>query len=113
MSEFEKFLEQKAKDSATIDLSTLGDSFTAVILKTPEAKQDKRGNEAIYIELKTKDGLIVQKYGKSLYPLLLEKMKACSGLANLIATEHVWKQEKAGRATFNRYFPVPNKKVKA
>jgi hypothetical protein len=39
-------------------------------------------------------------------------MKACGGLAVLQATEHIWKQEKAGRATFNRYYPVPNKKEK-
>jgi hypothetical protein len=109
MSEFEKFLEQKAKDSATIDLSTLGDIFKATVTKTPEAKQDKRGNEAIYIELKTKDGMIVQKYGKSLYPILLEKIKACGGIENLKQIEHIWKQEKAGRATFNRYYPMSTK----
>lgn len=110
--DFEKFLGEKAKEATTLDLSTIGDSFKAVIAKKPEAKQDKRGNEAIYIELTTKEGKIVQKYGKSLYATLLEKFKACGGLANLMANEHVWKQEKAGRATFNRYYPTPNKSEK-
>lgn len=113
MSEkFEQFLEQKAKDAQTVDLKELGDSFKAVIVGTPEAKQDKRSNEAVYITLRTKDGSVIQKYGKSLYATLLEKIKACGGLETLQKTEHTWKQEKAGRATFNRYYPIPNKKEK-
>ena len=76
------------------------------------AKTDKRGNEALYVNLKTTLGTVVQKFGKSLYEKLSADLKACGGLKNLQEVTHTWKQEKAGRATFNRYYPIANKKAK-
>jgi hypothetical protein len=109
---FEQKLEQKTKESKYLSLSELGDTLKATILDEPIFKTDKRGNEALYIQLKTATGTVVQKFGKSLYGTLGEKIKACGNLKILQTTEHTWKQEKAGRATFNRYFPIPNKKEK-
>jgi hypothetical protein len=109
---FEQKLESKMKEAKYLSLSDLGDTIKATILGEPQFKTDKRGNEALYIQLKTATGTVVQKFGKSIYETLGTKMKACGGLAVLQTQEHVWKQEKAGRATFNRYYPVPNKKEK-
>lgn len=108
----EQKLEQKAKESKYLSLSDLGETIKATILGEPQFKTDKRGNEALYIQLKTSTGTVVQKFGRSLYAILGEKIKLCGNLKMLQDTEHIWKQEKAGRATFNRYFPVPNKKEK-
>jgi hypothetical protein len=111
MSDFEKALEQKAKESSSIALDTLGDTIKGTVSKY-EFKADARANQALFITIKTKEGNVVQKYGKSLYQTLLDKVRLCGTIETLQNTEHTWKQEKAGRATFNRYYPVPNKKGK-
>lgn len=111
MSSFEETLTQKAKESTNIALDTLGDTIKGTVSKY-EFKADARANQALFLTIKTKEGNVVQKYGKSLYQTLLEKVKACGSIEQLSAIEHVWKQEKAGRATFNRYYPIPNKKEK-
>lgn len=108
MSEdFQTKLEQKAKESANVNLNELGETFKGILIKS-EFKTDARTNEACYLTIKIAKGNVVQKYGKSLYQTLLEKIKLSGGLEALKANEYTWKAEKAGRATFNRYFPVPN-----
>jgi hypothetical protein len=112
---FEQKLEQKRKESTYLSLSDLADTLKAVIIKEPQFKADKRANEAMFMELRTstyENKLFVQKFGKSTYELLSIRIKACGGLKPLMETEHTWTKEKAGRATFNRYFPVPNKETK-
>jgi hypothetical protein len=108
---FEEKLAQLAKEKSVISLSDLGETFKGTILKN-EFKSDTRGNEAFYLTIKTATGNVVQKYGKSLYQILSERVKLAGGQIELQTVEHIWKQEKAGRATFNRYFPVPNKETK-
>jgi hypothetical protein len=105
---FEEILTQKAKESSNISLDTLGDTIKGTVTKN-EFKADARANEALYITIKTAEGNVVQKYGRSLYQTLLEKVKACGGIEKLQTVEHTWKKEKAGRATFNRFYPLPNK----
>lgn len=109
---FEEKLKGKASESKYLSLSELPNTITATISGEPQFKTDKRGNEALYIQLKTKAGTVVQKFGKSLYEKLYNAIKACGDLKTLQTVEHTWKQEKAGRAQFDRYFPQPNKKVK-
>jgi hypothetical protein len=107
MPTFEETLEGKAKESSCISLDELGDTIKGTISKY-EYKADARTNQALFLTIKTAEGNVIQKYGRSLYQTLLTKVKACGGIEKLQETEHVWKQEKAGRATFNRYYPVPN-----
>lgn len=109
---FEEKLAEKEKEAKYLSLSELGDTIKAKIAKEPQFKTDKRGNEALYIELTTVTGTVVQKFGKSLYGTLLTRVKEAGGKDALMTIEHVWKQEKAGRATFNRYFPIPNTETK-
>lgn len=109
---FEEKLATKAKESKYLSLSDLGTEIKGRIAGEPQFKTDKRGNEALYITISTDAGSVVQKFGKSLYEKLGIQMKLCGGLKNLQENEHLWKQEKAGRATFNRYFPQPNKVAK-
>ena len=107
---FEEKLDQKRKDTTYLSLSDLGEQIEATVLGEPQFKTDKRSNEALYVNLKTTLGTVVQKFGKSLYEKLHADIIACGGLKPLQETIHIWKQEKAGRATFNRYYPQPNKK---
>jgi hypothetical protein len=111
MSTFEEELEQKVKESQGLDLDSLGDTIKGKVIRN-EFKEDARANKALFFTIETKEGNVVQKYGVSLYKLLLEKIKACGGIVHLQTVEHTWKKEKAGRATFNRYYPIPNKELK-
>jgi hypothetical protein len=106
---FEENLAKKAKDSKYLSISELATTIEGNVIGEPTFKTDKRGNEALYLTIALTDGAVVQKFGKSLYEKLLKDVKACGGLQVLQQTKHKWVQEKAGRATFNRYFPVPNK----
>lgn len=110
---FEDALQQKAKEAKYLNLSELPSELSAVISGEPQFKTDKRGNEALYVQLKTSNpqGVVIQKFGKSLYQKLYEAVKACGGLKALQSEEYTWKQEKAGRAQFNRYFPVSKASV--
>jgi len=106
---FEEKLGNKAQESKYLSISDLPTSIVGIVANEPQFKTDKRGNEAVYITIQTDAGSVVQKYGKSLYEQLLKTIKQCGGLEQLKTIKHEWKQEKAGRAQFNRYFPQPNK----
>lgn len=106
---FEEKLGNKAQENKYLSLSELPTTINAIIVGDPQFKTDKRGNEAVYITLQTTTGNVIQKFGKSLYEKLLESLKECGGLIELQKNKHDWKQEKAGRVQFNRYFPQPNK----
>jgi hypothetical protein len=110
MPTFEETLEQNIKESG-LDLETLGDTIKGIVIKR-EFKEDNKGKKCCYLTIKTKEGDVHQKYGVSLSKLLLEKVKASGGIEQLETTEHTWKKEKAGRALFNRFYPIPNTQKK-
>lgn len=110
---FEDKLKQKADESRFLSLSNLSDEITATVIGEPEWKKDKRGNECLYIVLDTKEGTIVQKFGKSIYETLYQAIQKCGGLGNLKIVKHTWRKSIAGKAINPRYYPIPNPKTKA
>lgn len=71
-------------------------------------KNDKRGNEACFITLETRDGkLVVQKYTQTNYLHLYNSIMACGGLEKLQREFHLWVKENVGRSLNPRLFPKP------
>jgi len=78
-----------------------------------EFKTDKRGNEACFITLVTKDGKrVVQKYTKSCYEALFNAIEHAGGERYLSENFHVWVQERRGRSINPRLYPTPIEKPK-
>jgi oligoribonuclease (3'-5' exoribonuclease) len=74
-------------------------------------KADKRGNEALFITLKTKDNrYIVQKYTPSTYKYLYERIIDCGGIDKLKNEYHTWIKQRAGRSINERLYPQPKQK---
>jgi frataxin-like iron-binding protein CyaY len=74
-------------------------------------KADKRGNEALFITLKTKDNkYIVQKYTPSTYSYLYNKILECGGIEKLKNEYHTWTKQRAGRSINERLYPQPKQK---
>jgi hypothetical protein len=80
-------------------------------LENGEFKVDKRGNECLFVRLRTKDNkIIIQKYTPSTYKTLYERIKACGDIEALKNEYFTWKKERVGRAINERLFPYPLKK---
>ena len=106
-------LKEKADESNYLSLQDLGQQINAKLEGDLVFKSDKRGNDSCYLTLIEQETMrpVVQKFGKSLYALLYNKIVACGGIEPLQQGFFVWKREKAGRATNDRYFPIaPTKK---
>ena len=100
----------KAKAEAVGEFLSISDLPNEVIakLESGEFKVDKRGNEAFFVRLRTKDNkIIVQKYTPSTYKYLYERMQACGGAEELMKDFFLWKKERVGRVLNERLMPYP------
>ncbi len=111
MSELEKTLEQKVKETPEfLSVAELPEELVAKV-QSSVFKTDKRGNEALFIRLLTKDNkVVIQKYTPTQYKYLLEQIRKCGGIENLKTNYYTWRKEKVGRAINERLFPTPKKK---
>jgi hypothetical protein len=111
MSEILEKLKAKAEQVGEyISITEIPSEVTAM-LESLEFKIDKRGNECLFVRLKTKDNkIIVQKYTPTTYESLYERINDV-GWDRIAAGEYVlWRKERRGRAINDRLYPYPIKK---
>jgi hypothetical protein len=115
MSSLEEELRRRAAQvKEYIPATNLPDEVEAVIVGEPTFKTDKRGTEALFITLKTRDGkYIAQKYMPTTYKDLEAAIKACGGVKALQESYHIWRKRRSGRTQFDRLFPTPAKTAEA
>jgi hypothetical protein len=111
MSSLEEELRKRAAQvKEYIPATNLPDEVEAIIIGEPTFKTDKRGTEALFITLKTRDGkYIAQKYMPTTYSDLESAIKACGGVEALKRSYHIWRKRRSGRTQFDRLFPTPAK----
>jgi len=104
----EKLKEKAAQAREYLSVADIPVEVNAVLASDLDFRADKRGNEALFVTLKTKDNkYIVQKYTPTTYKYLHEKIIDCGGLEKLQKEFYVWKKERIGRAINERLFPQP------
>jgi hypothetical protein len=111
MSDMLEKLKQKSEQVGEfISVSEIPSEVIAR-LESSEFKVDKRGNECLFVRLRTKDNkIIIQKYTPSTYKYLYERINEI-GAERLAAGEFfLWKKERVGRAINERLYPYPLKK---
>jgi len=108
IEEFEKqFTELVSSLPEFMPLDLLPQKVEAKVMDVPQIKLDKRNNEALFIRLITRDNkMIVQKYGKSSWPTLLEVFNKCGGLRKLMTDYYTWIKKPLGRMQRERLIPV-------
>jgi hypothetical protein len=109
MSEqLEKLKEKAEQTKEYISVTDIPNEVNAILVSDLNFKADKRGNEALFLTLKTKDNkYIVQKYTPSTYKYLYERIIDCGGIDKLKNEYHTWKKERIGRAINERLYPQP------
>jgi hypothetical protein len=114
MSESLEKLKQKAEQvKEYLSVTDLPEQIEAKMIGDLQFKTDKRGNEACFITLETKEGkLVVQKYTSTNYAYLYDKITSCGGIQKLQMEYHTWIKERVGRSINDRLFPQPKKKAK-
>jgi hypothetical protein len=102
-------LKQKAEEVREyISVSEIPESLELKMVSEPTFKVDKRGNEAFFITLQTRDKkFLVQKYTPSTYNHLIKAIQECGGEEELKNEFHIWVKERVGRAINDRLFPTP------
>jgi hypothetical protein len=108
MSEIAEKLKVKAEQIGEFMSVSEIPSEVVAKLESSEFKVDKRGNECLFVRLRTKDNkIIIQKYTPSTYKYLYERINE-AGWDRLAAGEFfLWKKERIGRAINERLYPYP------
>ena len=76
-------------------------------------KQDKKGNESLFLTLETKEGAyVIQKYTKSCYEDLFNAIEKAGGEDHLRNNYHTWILERRGKSYYARLYPLPLDKPK-
>jgi hypothetical protein len=110
---FEETLRKKAEENNYVSFDKQQDEIEATLAEQPIFKADKQGNECLYLTLKVKEGLVVQKFGKSIWQTLYDAIKTSGGIDVLMQEKHTWKKKLAGKAgSFARYYPLPKTEQK-
>lgn len=114
MSEPLKILKEKAeKVKEYLSVLEIPETIEVKLTSDLEFKKDKRGNEACFITLETRDGkIIVQKYTSTNYAYLYDAISKLGDLEFLKKDFYTWKKAKVGRSINERLFPMPKKKEK-
>jgi hypothetical protein len=110
----EELRRRAAQVKEYIPATNLPDEVEAIIIGEPTFKTDKRGTEALFITLKTRDGkYIAQKYMPTTYADLESAIGSCGGVKALQESYHIWRKKRSGRTQFDRLFPTPTKTAEA
>lgn len=111
--DLEKDLAQKAKEQPEfLSVTDLPDTMK-LLLNDYKFKTDARGNEALFLYLRTKDNkMIVQKYTATSYDDILTSIKQAGGAEHLKITLSLWEKRMVGKMQKPRLVPVAEKKVK-
>jgi hypothetical protein len=109
MSESLNKLKEKAEQvKEYLSVTDLPKEIEAKMVGDLQFKTDKRGNEACFITLQTKEGkYVVQKYTSTNYAYLYDKITSCGGMQKLQTEYHLWVKERVGRSINERLFPQP------
>jgi len=112
MSESLEKLKQKAEQvKEYLSVMDLPKEVQAKMVGDLDFRTDKRGNEACFIVLETKEGkLVVQKYTSTNYAYLYDRITSCGGIQKLQTEYHSWVKERVGRSINERLFPQPKPK---
>jgi hypothetical protein len=112
MSEQLEKLKEKAEQAREyISVTDIPEEVNAILVGELNFKADKRGNEALFLTLKTKDNkYIAQKYTPTTYKYLHDKIIDCGGLTKIQNELYIWKKERIGRAINERLYPQPKTK---
>jgi hypothetical protein len=115
MSSIEEELRKRAAQvKEYIPATNLPDEVEAIIVGEPVFKKDKRGTEALFVTLRTRDGkYIAQKYMPTTYADLEAAIRSCGGIRALQTNYHIWRKKRSGRTQFDRLFPTPTKTAEA
>jgi hypothetical protein len=113
MSESLNKLKQKAEQvKEYLSVTDLPQQVKAIMVGDLQFKTDKRGNEACFITLQTKEGkYVVQKYTSTNYAYLYDRIVSCGGIQKLQTEYHFWVKERIGRSINERLFPQPKKEA--
>lgn len=114
MSEVLKTLKEKAeKVKEYLSVLEVPESIEVKLIGDLEFKKDKRGNEACFLTLETREGkIIVQKYTSTNYAYLYDAISKLGDITFLKKDFVTWKKAKVGRSINERLFPMPTKKEK-
>lgn len=114
IAEFEKELEARVTPvTQMITLDQLPERVEAVIADVPQFKLDRRGAEALFITLITKDEkVIVQKYTPSAWFEVYSAFKRCGGVKKLMQNYTTWIKKHIGRQRFERLLPICEEELK-
>lgn len=109
----EKELKEKAKEAPEfMSITDLPDEIQ-VLLNNYTFKTDARGNEALFLYLRTKDNkMITQKYTQTSYNEIFDLIKKAGGSEHLKVMLTTWKKEIVGRMQKPRLVPRPTKAEK-
>jgi hypothetical protein len=112
MSEqLEKLKEKAEQTKEYISVTDIPNEVNAILVSDLNFKADKRGNEALFLTLRTKDNkYIVQKYTPSTYSYLYNKILECGSIEKLKNEYHTWIKQRAGRSINERLYPQPKPK---
>ena len=113
MSDFMSKLHEKAQDQP--EMMALADVPDEIMVKITDAKMktDTRGNECVYLYLRTdKAEMIVQKYPPSAFKPLEDAIHKSGGYEILKTGFYKWKKQTIGRLKFDRLLPLPKPKEK-
>jgi hypothetical protein len=106
--QLEKLREKAEQAREYISVTDIPNEINAILASDLNFKIDKRGHEALFITLKTKDNkYIVQKYTPTTYKYLYDRIIDCGGLEKLKKEFHIWRKERIGRAINERLYPQP------
>jgi frataxin-like iron-binding protein CyaY len=109
--QLEKLKEKAQQTKEYISVTDIPNEVNAILASDLTFKADKRGNEALFITLRTKDNkYIVQKYTPSTYSYLYQRILDCGGLEKLKNEYHTWIKQRAGRSINERLYPQPKQK---
>jgi predicted nucleotide-binding protein (sugar kinase/HSP70/actin superfamily) len=109
MSDTLKTLKEKAeKVKEYLSVLEVPESIDVKLIGDLEFKKDKRGNEACFITLETRDAkIIVQKYTSTNYAYLYDAISKLGDIEFLKKDFITWKKAKVGRSINERLFPMP------
>ena len=109
--DLEKDLKQKAKEIPNyISVQDLPDPVK-LLLVDYNFKTDAKGNECLYLYLKTKgNDVITQKYTQSGYEEILDAINKAGGSEHLKLTLSEWKRAIVGRMQRQRLTPIAKEK---
>lgn len=109
---FEEILKQKATQTNFLGLDIVNrlNSIKGKVNGKPEFKNDAKENECLYVTIETKDGMVTQKYTKTLYKILTDAVEKAGGWKFLQENMVEWvKMDSGNSKSFPRFYPTPKK----